>query len=280
MKKSVESGQLLVGNPRQIVTGIRLAEILDLKPGDLVMLMAQTLQGSLNLIELEFAGTKKAESSTNATHMSAHCVEMPLAAAQKLLNMPDRVSQLVVRLENPRNAPGLSGQIQKALNENGGPLFRVRDYASIIPGFGVNTLFRYIGLLVGAVFFLVIGAGIANVMYMSVMERRKEIGTMKAIGMEQREIRRLFLMEGGFLAIGGILIGLFSFLFILATNLLDGLPISFAFSETEPDQVLLSIDCGVLWASRIITFLACLAAACFPSAYSARLKPVDILREE
>ena len=72
----------------------------------------------------------------------------------------------------------------------------------------------------GAISLLVAAIGITNTMTMSVSERTKEIGIMKAIGCYVKDIRMLFLMEAGSIGlIGGILGLLFSFLVSIGINL-------------------------------------------------------------
>ena len=72
----------------------------------------------------------------------------------------------------------------------------------------------------GAISLLVAAIGITNTMTMSVSERTKEIGIMKAIGCYVRDIRMLFLMEAGSIGlIGGVLGLLFSFLVSIGINL-------------------------------------------------------------
>lgn len=72
----------------------------------------------------------------------------------------------------------------------------------------------------GAISLLVAAIGITNTMTMSVSERTKEIGIMKAIGCYVKDIRLLFLMEAGSIGlIGGVLGLLFSFLVSIGINL-------------------------------------------------------------
>ncbi len=61
---------------------------------------------------------------------------------------------------------------------------------------------------IGMVAFLVAAIGIANTMMMSTYERTKEIGVMKVLGCDMRDIRKLFLMEAGFIGFIGGLVGL------------------------------------------------------------------------
>ncbi len=74
----------------------------------------------------------------------------------------------------------------------------------------VNTILNIINLIVvgiAAISLLVGGIGIANTMYTSVIERTKEIGVMKAIGAQNKDILMIFLIESGLLGLVGGIVG-------------------------------------------------------------------------
>lgn len=71
---------------------------------------------------------------------------------------------------------------------------------------------------IGMVAFLVAAIGIANTMMMSTYERTKEIGVMKVLGCDMRDIQKLFLMEAGFIGFIGGIVGL-GFTVVLSTVL-------------------------------------------------------------
>lgn len=87
----------------------------------------------------------------------------------------------------------------------------------------LNEQARQIELMLGglgAISLLVAAIGITNTMVMSISERTKEIGIMKAMGCYVRDIRMMFLMESGCIGlIGGVLGLIFSFLLSIGINL-------------------------------------------------------------
>jgi putative ABC transport system permease protein len=122
---------------------------------------------------------------------------------------------------------------------------------------------------------------IVNTLVMSVFERTREIGILLAIGMKSRRILAMFLAETGYLAVGGIVIGLIlgglavayftKFGFYIGNMGITGILISDTIYTylTLNDTVTLSII------ALVITLLAGL----YPALLASRLEPVDALRE-
>jgi putative ABC transport system permease protein len=124
--------------------------------------------------------------------------------------------------------------------------------------FLLMILISGISLVVGAIV-------IANIMFVSVVERTKEIGVRRALGARQRDIRRQFLLEAALLSsIGGVI------------GVALGSLIAFAVSQVFPAQVKLSF---ILVGIGVAT-LTGLAAGLIPAAKAGKLPPVEALRYE
>ena len=136
----------------------------------------------------------------------------------------------------------------------------------------LQTLWRTIsaGLFLLMIFIsgisLVVGAiVIANIMFVSVVERTKEIGVRRALGARRRDIRRQFLLEAALLsAIGGVI------------GVLVGAAIAMAVKQVFPAQVKLSF---ILLGIAVATFAGVLAGW-IPSNQASKLPPVEALRYE
>jgi putative ABC transport system permease protein len=126
---------------------------------------------------------------------------------------------------------------------------------------------------IGGVAFLIAGLGIMNTMMISVAERKREIGIMKAIGAGKRRIMRVFLIES---AVQGMIGGAAGSLLGYGLTKTVGLLLSISRN--------VDIDIGVSFRSIALAFLVALISAllwgAYPSWRASSLKPVEALRNE
>jgi putative ABC transport system permease protein len=136
-------------------------------------------------------------------------------------------------------------------------------------------------LVILVVLFFIIMVGITNTFRMVMYERIREIGTMRAVGVQRSEIRGLFLYEALFLAIGGAVSG------IIISLILMGILSLFNFGMDSPVFLImknghLSFFVPPLRAVFNVLLIAALtlAAAFFPARNAARLEPAEALRTQ
>lgn len=138
-----------------------------------------------------------------------------------------------------------------------------------------NILLTIQILLVGiAAISLLVGAiGITNTMYTAVLERRREIGIMKAIGAKNKEILKIFLIESGLLGLSGGLLGLF-----IGMGIAKGVELGayLAFGESI---IKATFPWALIIGSLLFAFLLGTASGTLPARQAAKLKPVDALRK-
>jgi putative ABC transport system permease protein len=161
-------------------------------------------------------------------------------------------------------ALGLAAQDQAAL------LARIDFFFNIIKG-GLGAI--------GGIALLVATVGIANTMVMTVLERTREIGIMKALGAEPRTIRLLFLTET---ALNGVIGGVAGLLLAFAASFL----LNFGFTKfiqgqggTVPGNLFVIPPTLVLGALALAIAVSLIGGA-LPSRRAVRLQPLDALRYE
>lgn len=146
----------------------------------------------------------------------------------------------------------------------------------------IRTVFLIIdsvlGLL-GGISLLVASFGIANTMIMSILERTREIGIMKAIGAEDREIQLIFFVEAAVIGVVGGVIG------VLVAWGIDAVANRLAYRFILKPQGASFIDFfdlpPYLWMSAILfALVVSILAALYPASRAARIDPVRALRHD
>ncbi len=134
-----------------------------------------------------------------------------------------------------------------------------------------------LGILI--VLFLIIMVGILNTFRMTMFERIREIGTMRAIGMQRQQVRSLFILEALFLAIAGMVVGLIVAAIIMGVLSLFNLGVNtplFMILRKGHFSFSLPVARGVM--NVVIITVLTLAAAALPARTAARLEPAQALR--
>ncbi|WP_340817702.1 ABC transporter permease [Methanolobus sp. WCC4] len=152
--------------------------------------------------------------------------------------------------------------------------FSVSDSLSMAESFSemMSSFTIFLGAIAGVS--LVVGSvGIANTMFTSVLERTKEIGTMKAIGAKNSDILMIFLFNSALVGFVGGVLGIL--LSLVLTSFFPYLGLPMARSSTgmtvAPDLMLLGI--GIAMFIGVISGL-------IPAYNASKMKPVDALRYE
>ncbi len=156
-------------------------------------------------------------------------------------------------------------------------LFTLNDALSFIKG--IFQSLNLIAFLILMVLFVVIMVGITNTYRMIVYERTREIGTLRALGMQRPEVRNLFLYEAIFLGLGGILAG-----FVLGVLVLVGLSLIdlSAWKDfnilLKDNHLKLTVDFASFAFNLIVVTALTALAALFPARRAGKLTPAEALR--
>jgi putative ABC transport system permease protein len=196
---TVTAGQVLAaGQPLQVMLGQGLARSLKAQPGSSLTLLASTTEGALNALDVTVQGIF----STGIPDIDQRLVYTDVATAQKLL-VTQRVSSLGVFLHRMDAVPAAQQRIAAALPEltvqtwlDQAVFYRsVRDL--------YNRIFGALGLIIATIVVFVV----AHAMAMAIIERTREIGTLRALGTLPAQLVRSFALEGMLLGGAGALLG-------------------------------------------------------------------------
>ena len=159
--------------------------------------------------------------------------------------------------------------------------FRVFSVARFIATLRSNvTLITFASSFIAVVALAVAAIGIVNVMTMSVLERTREIGVMKAIGATDGQVARLFLAEGAAIGLAGGLLGLL--LAWLASYPGDMVARSIMAKQANEtiERSLFAFPASIVVGIPLATTMATILATLIPARRAARLDPIAAIRHE
>ena len=193
LKNYISAGEYLSAEKSGILLGRELADRMDVEPGSTVYIVAQDKYGVENFTDIRVTGIFH----YGFPPIDKHVVFLDLASAMRLLDMENQVSRVVLRLAEELT-PAEGSRILKE-RDLPGEIHSWKTFAqATVSAVRADTNSFYIMLIV---LYLLIVLGLLNSMSMSVHERTREIGTLKAIGMKKRQIVLLLVWESAWMAL-------------------------------------------------------------------------------
>jgi lipoprotein-releasing system permease protein len=208
--------------------------------------------------------------NSGITNIDSTRVYIPLQTLQALLDRTDEVNAILIKIKDVNKAEALARKLQREIK------YEVESwqkaYLNFLKIFKIQSMITY--MIVFAII-TVSAFGIFNIIMMTVMEKRKEIAILMAMGYNPRDIISIFLSSGFIInIIGGILgfimaYGILEFLANLELNI-EGLLRSKGF--------ILDRSWKYYFTGFFLSFIFSLLASFYPAYRASRLNPVEIFR--
>ena len=257
LRSKIVAGEARLG-PGEGIIGRELADDLGVRVGDRVGLVTGTVTDSLRVTALVDLGVRE---------LNRRTVIVPLRTAQSLVGLPGGATALDLVLTDVWAAQALAADLSQRYP------YKVESWqeanAQLVAALHAQSIST--GLIRGVVM-VVVALGIASVLVVSVVQKRREIGILRAMGATRGQVLRIFLLQGAIVGALGSVLGV-----LLAVGLVwaftslvrgaDGLPL---FAITLSAGLALRIAgiatvCGVL-------------AAVAPARRAANLDPAQAIR--
>ncbi|MCX8123246.1 MAG: ABC transporter permease [Spirochaetes bacterium] len=258
------------------VIGATLAENLKVNIGDTVAIISQGFDGSIAAEHLVVVGIFK---SGNPEY-DKFLLQMPMKQADETFSMMGYVHAIVIRA----TTIDAVDDIVEALSNKLGIQFEVLGWEKLMP-----ELVQFIvmddvsGFLFDLMLFLVVAFGILNTIQMSVYERTRELGIMKAVGTTPQQIIALILTETFYITVIGVVLGValgVSISYYFTVHPID-------YSQFADEIAVWGISTTIFPATvtianiittSIITLGVSLFFCIFPARRAAKLHPVEAIR--
>lgn len=198
LDEKIAEGRMIRMGQEEMNIGANLAREMGLKLGDTLTVVTQTAYGSITAMNLKIVGIF----SYGVVSIDKTTFFLPLDKAQQLLDLDNAVTEIFIIIKDMNKAREVAQEIETSLEQVYGDQYTARSWQD------VGFFFAYMKLAKGvyaAIYFLVLFLAsftILNTMFMSVLERTKEIGMMKSLGMRNRQVMGVILLEA--LLIGAI----------------------------------------------------------------------------
>jgi len=237
------------------------------KPGDII---------EINDVEYEVIGILESVGNPQDDQQ----VYMSFEDFQDLFDSGDRVDVIWTQVKLGEDINEVADRVERKLMKYRDVDEKTIDFTISTPEELLATFGNILNILtvflvgIGAISVIVGGIGIANTMYTSVLERQKEIGTMKAIGAKNSNILLIFIIESGVLGLFGAILGvgvgagIAKFIEFIGRVLIGS------------EMLRASMNPILIGGCLGFGFLIGVLSGVLPSWQASRLKPVDALRYE
>jgi putative ABC transport system permease protein len=253
----------------------------------------QSLPGGFSVVpkekDLRIIGIVETEPASGFGGYGSGRLLIPLAVAENLraaevtdlrdilrASLTDSSKPTYASLTVRTSSPDYVEQVEAAVKKMGFGAFSLLDVSK-----NIRVFFSVFDLLLGIFGSLALAVatlGIINTLVMAILERRREIGVLKALGAADRDVKQLFFVEAG-------VMGLFGGVFGVALGWLIGRALTlgtdlYLKSKELPSVKVSAVPWWLVLGAIAFAVLVSLAAGLYPASRAAKLNPVDALRYE
>lgn len=258
MRAKLVAGDFVL-RPTDVVIGKKLAADLGIALGD--KLRISTPDGRAEVL------TVRGIFDVGKEDLNERWAFVPLRAAQTLLNLAGGVSAIEVKAAEIFAAEQLASEIKSRTGLVADSWMKLNT--QLLIGLRSQNSSSYM-----IQFFVIVAValGIASVLVVSVVQKSREIGILKAMGTPTRRVVRLFLLEGALLGLAGSVLGM-----IIGTTL----SVFFASLATNPDgspTFPVNLTFALFLRSCAIATITGVVSAISPARRAARLDPAEVIR--
>ncbi len=269
--RAIEGTALSSEKESQVEMASELARQLSLAPGDDAVVMSSTPDGQMNALDITVGGIY----DTGVSATNDKFIRLPFCYAQQLYDTK-KADRVVVLLADWKMTGVMQQKLEQQLAAAGIDTESKNWYQLSAFYRKVKTLFTMIFTFIFSIVLVIVVMSVINTMGMAVVERTREIGTLRALGLKRRGVSLLFAIEGALLGLLGSGVGVVLF-FIVWLAFKITAPTYFPPGSSSP--VPLEIDAVPQMLAALVIFLASLstAAAVLPAQKAGRQSIVDAL---
>ena len=252
----------LIANKNGIIVGAELVRKLMLEINDNITLTASTGQiRTFKIVGIFRTGSISYDESQAFTDIKR---------VQAMMNKSNRANNIIIKMDRHDDAERLARELEARIGYKAVSWQEASE--DIMSTLAIRNVIMY--TVVSAVL-LVAAFGIYNIIFTIIMEKQKDIAILKSMGFRAQDIQWIFIIQGCFLGIAGVVLGIpFGMSLMYAMSLV----------EMKPPGVTEVVNLPIDWSlpqffiAGGFAFLAAVMASYLPAKKGAKVLPVDILR--
>jgi ABC-type transport system, involved in lipoprotein release, permease component len=245
-------------NAGEVIMGAELARDLGLEVGDRLRVQTATGSDTYLIVAIVDLGSRD---------LNRRALYLPIRSAQNLLGIPGGVTNIDLRIRDIFAAEATAQRLRSI-----GPV-QIESWMATNSQL-LNALQAQSAstIMVRVFVAIVVVLGIASVLVVSVVQKRKEIGILRAIGASRGQILRVFLLQGAIVGLLGSVLGS-----LLAFGLVKGFT-TFVRASSGSPLFNIAIEPSLLLTTCLLATLGGTLAAIAPALRAARLDPAQAIR--
>ncbi len=260
-------------DPYGMICGLGLADKFAGDPGAVVTLLTNTDSGALNAVDVRLRGVFEGGMKV----FDDWTLKLPIAAVEELL-LDDRTEKIVVLLEETEQVPVVQVMLEERFAAQGLDL-EVRSWRKLALFHNQTvSLFKRELDVIKLIIATIVILGIANTIGMSILERRAELATLRALGLRRGAIARLLVGEALLTGLLGGLLGVILGAVIAQVATAIGIPFPSPPGSTRPFLGGVDFVPAIAVSSFLLSVLSTLAASFLPVWRATRRPIAEILR--
>jgi lipoprotein-releasing system permease protein len=257
LREKIVSGEARL-SPGDAIIGVELATDLGLRPGDRFMLRSGAVAETLRVSALADMGVRE---------LNRRVVFVPLHLAQSLLDLVGGATSLDLALHDPWIAQDFARELRAVYP------YRIESWqetnAQLVSALSAQSMSTG---MIRAVVLVVVVLGIASVLVVSVVQKRREIGILRAMGATRAQMLGVFLLQGALFGAVGSVVGL-----ALAQAMITAFTAFVRGSDGLPLFVI-TLNAGLVVEVAVVATVCGVLAAIAPARRAASLDPAQAIR--
>jgi len=258
INENIVNGEADIGG-NNIIIGTEMARELELNTGDTLKLNTSEGISDRFIIRGIFdLGSKELNNSW---------VFLSSKRASTLFNFSDRVSNIEIQIADVFKADQIADQIMARFNNINAESWQ-RNNEQLLTALQSQTSSS---LIIQIFVIIAVTLGIASVLAVSVVQKSRQIGILKAMGTKKKSVGIIFLIQGAILGLSGSILGALSGIGLSQAF------VTFARGDSGDPLFPITIDPTFIFISVVIATAAGMIAASIPARNSAKLNPIEVI---